>query len=207
MEEQITVGFIRAPHGITGEVKVESASGAYDHIVALRNVTLRHRVSNDVPDGTESKPFSVEYAESGGNCVFMKFAGIDSPEDARKYNGWELVVPREYAYALKEGEWYIDDLRNCSLVYENSCESSGVGPAAEAAPVEKIGTITDVLEGGAAYLFEVSLSESCTILADNIKLTSSGKARTVLVPFTEEHIGRIDIKTKTVQLMHLWILE
>jgi len=117
---------------------VESASGAYDHIVALRNVTLRHRVSNDVPDGTESKPFSVEYAESGGNCVFMKFAGIDSPEDARKYNGWELVVPREYAYALKEGEWYIDDLRNCSLVYENSCESSGVGPAAEAAPVEKM---------------------------------------------------------------------
>jgi 16S rRNA processing protein RimM len=207
MEEQIIVGFIRAPHGVTGEVKVESASGEYDHIVALRNVTLRHSNSSDVPCGTDSKLFSVEYAEFGGNCVFMKFAGINSPEDARKFNGWEVVVPREYARPLKEGEWYIDDLRNCSLVYENSCESSIVGPAAEAAPVEKIGTITDVLEGGAAYLFEVTLSESCSILADDIRLSASGKPRTVLVPFTEEHIGKIDIGNKTVQLMHLWILE
>lgn len=207
MEEQFVVGFIRAPHGITGEVKVESASGEYDHIAALRNVTLRHSNSNEVSGETETKSCSVESAEVGGNCVFMKFAGINSPEDARKFNGWEIVVPREYAYHLKKGEWYIDDLRNCSLVYENGCEGSKVGPAAEAAPVEKIGTITDVLEGGAAYLFEVTLSESCAILADNIRLTASGKSRTVLVPFTEEHIGRIDIENKTVQLMHLWILE
>jgi len=207
MEEQLVVGFIRAPHGITGEVKVESASGEYDHIAALRNVTLRHNNSNEVLCGTETKVCSVESAEFGGNCVFMKFAGINSPEDARKFNGWEIVVPREYAYSLKKDEWYIDDLRNCSLIYENCCGSSKVGPAAEAAPVEKIGTITDVLEGGAAYLFEVTLSESCTILADNIKFTASGKPRTVIVPFTEEHIGKIDIENKTVQLMHLWILE
>jgi 16S rRNA processing protein RimM len=207
MEEQLVVGFIRAPHGITGEVKVESASGEYDHIVSLMNVTLRHVNSTEVPCGTKTKSCSVESAEIGDNCVFMKFAGIDSPEDARKFNGWEIVVPREYAYSLKKGEWYIDDLRNCSLIYENSCENSRVGPAAEAAPVEKIGTITDVLEGGAAYLFEVTLSESCTILADNIRFTASGKNRTVLVPFSEEHIGKVDIENKTVQLMHLWILE
>jgi len=199
MKEQLIVGFIRAPHGITGEFKVESASGAYGHIAALKNVTLRH--------GTETKICGVEHADIGGNCVYMKLAGVNSPEDARKYNNWEIVVPREYAYPLKEGEWYIEDLRNCSLIYENGCENSGVGPAAEAAPAEKVGTITDVLEGGAAYLFEVTLSESCSVLSDTVKLTASGSPRTVLVPFTEEHIGKIDIDNKTVQLMHLWILE
>ena len=199
MKEQLIVGFIRAPHGITGEFKVESASGVYEHIVALKNVTLRH--------GLETKICGVEHADIGGNCVYMKLAGINSPEDARKYNNWEIVVPREYACPLKEGEWYIEDLRNCSLIYENGCENSGVGPAAEAAPAEKVGTITDVLEGGAAYLFEVTLSESCNVLSDTVKLTASGSPRTVLVPFTEEHIGKIDIDNKTVQLMHLWILE
>ena len=42
MKDQLAVGFIRGPHGITGECKVESASGAYDHIVSLKDVTLRH---------------------------------------------------------------------------------------------------------------------------------------------------------------------
>jgi 16S rRNA processing protein RimM len=187
---QLIAGFIRAPHGVTGEVKVESASGEYGHIVSLEEVTLRH--------GTETRTCSVESASDGGNYAYMKFAGIDTPEEARKICGWEIMVPRECAYPLKEGEWYIEDLRNCSLVFENT-----TGPQ----PAEKVGTITDVLEGGAGYLFEVSLSESCSCIADSVRLTASGKPRTVLVPFTQEHIGKIDIEHKTVQLMHLWILE
>jgi 16S rRNA processing protein RimM len=63
------------------------------------------------------------------------------------------------------------------------------------------------LEGGAGYLLEVSLSESCTCIDDNIKFDSHGKLRTVLVPFNEEHVGKVDMKEHTVQLMHLWILE
>jgi|WetSurMetagenome_2_1015567.scaffolds.fasta_scaffold63147_3 16S rRNA processing protein RimM len=191
---QLVVGFIRGSYGVTGECKVESASGEYDHIAALTEVTLQH--------GTEQKICRVESVDlkNGGMCI--KLAGIDTPEDVRKYCRWEIVVPRKYAKPLKEGEWYIDDLRKCSLVYENEN-----GPAAMAAPAEKVGTITDVLEGGVGYLFEVSLSESCTLIADNVKLTAAGKPRSVLVPFTKEHIGKIDIGSKTVQLMHLWILE
>ena len=148
MKDQLAVGFIRGPHGITGECKVESASGAYDHIVSLKDVTLRH--------GEETERRRVESAVYGGTCVFMKLAGIDSPEAVRKYNGWEVVVPRECAYPLKKGEWYIDDLKDCSLVYEDKN-----GSAASAAPVETIGKITDVLEGGAAQLLEVRISEAC----------------------------------------------
>jgi len=166
----------------------------YDHIAVLKEVTLRH--------SGEQKVCSVEYTKSGTGTLYMKLAGIDSPEEVRTYNGWELVVPREYASPLGKDEWYIEDLKQCSLVYGNKN-----GLAAGAALTETVGTITDVLEGGAGYLIEVSLSESCGVLADNVKRTSSGKPRTVLIPFNRDFIGTVDIGNRTVQLMHLWILE
>ena len=93
---------------------------------------------------------------------------------------------------MKKDEWYIEDLRNCSLVYEGKDV-----PATSVAPAERktavVGTVTDVMEGGAGYLLEVSLSENCD--------------RKVLVPFNNEFIGKVDVKNGTVQLMHLWILE
>ena len=103
---------------------------------------------------------------------------------------------------MGKDEWYVADLVKCTLVYE-----SKDGLAGENAGLIEIGTITDVLEGGAGDLLEVSLSESCNILADNIKKTASGNPRKVLVPLNKEHIGKVDMKTGTIQLMHLWILE
>ena len=191
-EEQLIVGFIRGSHGVTGKFKVESASGDYEHIAALKEVTVRR--------GAVEKICKVESTEIGCNTLYMKLEGIDSPEDVRKYTGWELVVSRKYAHTLQKNEWYIEDLKNCSLIWKD-------GSAAKTAPTEVVGTITDVLEGGAGYLLEVSISESCTVLADEFKFTSSGKARKVLIPFTLKHVSEVDIKHKTIQLMHLWILE
>ena len=178
-DEQLVVGFIRGPHGVTGEFKVESASGDYEHIEKLKEVTLRH--------GSDSKKCKVELAEEGCGTLYMKVTGIDSPEEVRKYNGWELVVDRKYAHPLGKNEWYIKDLIGCSLIW------NGEEAAAGTAPTEIVGTITDVLEGGAGYLLEVSLSENCD--------------RKVFVPFNKEFIGKVDVENKTVQLMHLWILE
>ncbi len=193
VDDQLTVGFVRGAHGLTGEFKLESTSGRYEHFVPLKEVTLRHK--------EVSKVFKVEYVDLGSSVCYMKLVGIDSPEEVSKYNRFEIRVPRALACPLEDSEWYVEDLKNCSLVYENN-----EGLADGSAPVV-VGTITDVLEGGAGDLLEVSLSESCSILADDIKKTSSGKPRTVLVPFNEVHIGKVDIENRTVQLMHLWILE
>ncbi len=192
-EECLIVGFVRGSHGVSGELKVESASGEYGHIAALKEVALRR--------GSKTESRKVESVRIGNGALFMKLAGIDSPEDARARAGWEIVVPREYAAPLKENEWYIEDLKHCSLMW------NGKGSAAEAAPACKVGTITDVLEGGGGYLLEVSLSEDCNVLADNIKKTAAGRPRTVFVPFNLDHVGGIDVKNKTIELMHLWILE
>ncbi len=184
-KEQLTVGFIRGTHGFSGECKVESASGEYEHIARLKEVTLQN--------GTNTREVQVESSALACNTMYVKFKGIDSDVDIKKYNGWSIVVPRKFAKPLQKDEWYFEDLRDCSLVYEGDDDPVDDKKTAKQKKSVVVGTITDVLEGGGGYLLEVSLSESCD--------------RKVLIPFRNQFIGKVDVKNGTVQLMHLWILE
>lgn len=197
----LTVGFVRGSHGLTGEVRVESASGRYEHIAVLKEVTL-------VQKGISAK-YAVENARVAGNVLYVKFAGVDSPEAAKKLNGAALQTSRENACPLKEGEWYVEDLKKCSLVYfgEENGLGNDVAPTDDIRARSVVGSITDVLEGGASELLEVLLSEDCDVLKEEVKLNANKKPRTVYVPFNETHVGKVDIPNKSVQLMHLWILE
>lgn len=190
----LTVAFVRGTHGLTGEFRIESASGRYEHLLKLKEVTVRQNGKDLV--------CKIESVSGNGNAFYMKLAGIETPEAAKKLNGAELRTSRENAVQLNKDEWYVEDLKGCSLLYFGNED----GLADKVAP-EKVGSITDVLEGGAGDLLEVVLSESCGLLAENVRKTKSGKARTVLIPFNAEHVGKVDIQNKSVQLMHLWILE
>ena len=110
IKAQLVVGFIRGAHGFSGECKVESTSGEYEHLLKLKEVTLRH--------GELSKETKVESVSLGNAIAYVKFAGIDSDAEVQKYNKWEIEVPRKYCKPLQKDEWYIEDLRDCSLVYE-----------------------------------------------------------------------------------------
>jgi 16S rRNA processing protein RimM len=71
----------------------------------------------------------------------MKFAGFDSPEAAKVLKGAEMIAPRSEAAPLKEGEFYIEDLKGLAVVYQN----------------EILGYISDILEGGNGQLAEIAL--------------------------------------------------
>ncbi len=174
----LVTGYIRSPHGLDGFVKVESASGEVAHFADLEEVSLR-------PRGTEGpgKRYEIEAVEGSSALLLLKFRGIDSAEEAKRLSSMELVVPRDQACPLEEGEWYVEDLCQCTLVYEGN----------------PIGKIAGVMEGGAGDLLEVILSEGSN--PDG----SGGKTR--LVPMRDEFIGKVDLESKTVELMHRWILE
>lgn len=89
--EQFIVGFIRGSHGVSGNIKVESASGEFEHFYSMKEVTLRNGKTGD------SKLCKVESVSEGAGTLYLKLVGIDSPEDVRKLNGWQIVVPRKYA--------------------------------------------------------------------------------------------------------------
>ncbi len=196
MTERFTVGIVRGSHGLSGEVKVESTSGEYEHFANMEEVTLT--------DGKNERIFKVESSNLSSSVLYMKLAGINSPDDAAKYNRWEIVVPREKAHPLQQNEWYIEDLKGCLVWFKKEV-------AEKTAPVEdekiEIGKVTNVMEGGSGYLVEILLSEACVLLSDNVKLDKNGKARKVLVPFKDEFIGCVNVEEKKMQLMHLWILE
>jgi 16S rRNA processing protein RimM len=197
-EQLLIIGIIRGTHGLAGKFKVESTSGECEHFFDLDEVTLRK--------DTIEKTYKVESVEGNVNSLIMKCAGINSPEDAKKLSGSEILVPRNKACPLNEGEFYVEDLKQCKLVYlpneKKPAKLSGLAENTESAIIA--GTITDVLEGGAGKLLEVELSESLNIASDS---TDKSKPKRVLVPFKKEFIGTVDIKDKVIQLMHLWILE
>ena len=195
MTEQFVVGIVRGSHGITGEFKVESTSGYYEHFAGMKEVTLT--------DSNVSRVYEIEWTKPANDTLYMKLKGIDSPEDAAKLNKMEIVVPRKNAHPLKKGEWYIEDLKGCSVVYEGEAGEDAPPVAGETV----IGTVTDVKEGGAAFLVEILLSEDCTLLSDDIKYNKDGKIKTVYVPFNNNFIGTVDVEKQKMQLMHLWILE
>lgn len=185
MEEQCIVAFVRASHGVSGECRLESASGKYEHLQKLSSVVLRH--------GNKAKTCTIASMRLvRNNSMFVRFREITSPEEIRMYAGWEVVVPKQYAYRAQEGEWYVDDLQGCDLIFKSD---AGV-------PV-KVGTVKAVLEGGASELLEVDVSEA---KAETL-YAGKKKAHTVYVPFSDEYIGDVDIKNKTLMLRHLWIVE
>ena len=127
----MAIGKIRTSHGVRGEVKVLSYSGGFDHFGTLTTVSARK--------GPVDRALKVETTRPNGDGFLMKFAGIDSPEEAKKLADFELWVSRDHAARLEEGEVYLADLIGCSLVFAGEAKAK----------------VTGFLEGGATVLLEV----------------------------------------------------
>jgi len=137
MTEKFVIGLIGAPFGVKGFVKVRPLSGEIDHFFKLQSVVVSK-------DGKEQ---SLQIEEIGispaPSVVLMRFTGIDSPEKAKTLTGSQLIASREQAAPLKEGEFYIEDLKGLPVTVENG---------------ETIGHITDIIEGGNGELAEIKLT-------------------------------------------------
>ncbi|MDR2793935.1 MAG: ribosome maturation factor RimM [Treponema sp.] len=126
-------GLVGAPFGIRGFVKVRSLSGEYRHLEQLKKVVLRKE--------NKEKSYEIEEITILSNSLAVKFAGVDTPEEASLLSGAECILSRGEAIPLKEGEFYVEDLR----FVEVFCAG------------EKIGDILDVVEGGGGSLVEIGL--------------------------------------------------
>jgi 16S rRNA processing protein RimM len=123
---------------VKGEVKVLSYSGEYDHFESFGTVSARK--------GGAVKTLKVEAIRFSGETLLLKFAGIDSPEQAKLLADFELWVPRENAAPLEPGEVYLADLVGCALIFSG----------------EEKGKVTGYLEGGSAVLLEVVKTDGST---------------------------------------------
>ena len=120
------------PSGVEGYIRIHSLSGETAHLAALARVAVRRA------DGGEAA-LEIERVRENGAGFFIKFKGIDTPEDARKWSGAEILVSREEAAPLGSGEYYIEDLKGLSLCGEDGAT---------------LGVVGDVIEGGGASLLK-----------------------------------------------------
>ena len=77
--------------------------------------------------------------------MILKFAGIDSIDDAATLVGAEIQIPREQRAQLEEGSFYVSDLVGCRVFASR-----------EPHEVRELGPVTDVVFGaGEAPLLEI----------------------------------------------------
>ena len=171
-QDLIAIGFVRTSYGVKGDIKVSSYSGETEHFFPLKEVFLRK--------GKVQKRFGVEKVQELNGDILLKLKALDSPEAAKMYATWDIMVPREFASPLEEGEFYYCDLFGSVLLHDGN----------------RMGVVKSVIDNGASALLEIECDPD-----------EDGKKRTVLVPFLDQFIGDVDINGKTIELKETWFFE
>lgn len=137
MEDFFRVGVIANTHGVKGEVKVFPTTDAPERFKKLKKVILDAK--------REKIDLEIQSVRFFKNLVIVKFKGIDNINDIEKYKGCDLLVTRDNATPLNEGEYYIADLIDMKVVDEEGNE---------------LGVLFDVMQTGANDVFVVKLNDS-----------------------------------------------
>ena len=121
--------------------------------------------------GGNSRTVKIEFFRRQHGRFVMKFAGIDSIEDAEKIIGAELRIPESEIPAAEEGSFYTFHLRGCRVY------------AVQAGEEEYVGDVTDVVDGGGTQLLQIG----------------SGKEE-LLIPFAESIVKKVDLAGRRIEV-------
>ncbi len=146
MEDLLQVGVIANTHGIKGEVKVFPTTDDNNRFKKLKTVKL--------DTGKELLDLEVEGVKFFKQMVILKFKGISSINDIEKYKGRPLLVTRDQAVKLEEGEFFITDLIGLKVCLEDG---------------SFFGTLRDVIQTGANDVYVVDSAEHGQVLLPAIK--------------------------------------
>lgn len=145
MEKHFRVGVLTSEHGLKGEIKVFPTTDYVEQFKTLKRVFI------DLGSGKGSiKKEGLFETEVKGvkffkNLVIVKFKNIDTIEEIVKFKGMDLLIAREDAEPLREGEYYIPDVIGCKIVTLEG---------------EEYGEVSDVLDTGANKVLVVKPNEA-----------------------------------------------
>ena len=132
MVSRFRVGVIAGTHGLRGEVKVFPTTDEPARFLDLEKVIL--------DTGREERTLKIRSVKFFKKFVILGFEGMDRIEDVEKLKGSELLIGREDAIPLEEGEYFIPDLIGLKVVTDDGRE---------------LGVIKDVIETGANNVYDV----------------------------------------------------
>lgn len=167
----VIVGRVRRPHGVRGEVVVESMTDAGDRFAPGSRL---HACAAGAGQGDPVRDLTVETARPHAGAMLVKFEAIDDRDQAGELRHAWLVVDRSQVGPAPAGTHYHFDLIGCE------CYDEALGP---------LGEVVDVVEDGGGSLLAVR------------PFAESGSEKQILIPFVRALLvtvdtgrGRIDMR-------------
>ena len=146
MEQLLQVGVITQTHGVRGEVKVFPTTDDAARFKKLKHVML--------DTGTETLPLEIESVKFFKQFVILKFKGIDNINEVERYKRCPLLIERENAVPLEEGEYFIADMIGMKVITDEG---------------ENFGILKDVMETGANDVYVIEHPSEGEVLVPAIK--------------------------------------
>lgn len=166
MIDQLEIGVITSTHGLKGEVYVYPLTDDIHRFETLRDVLLETK--------GKTLSLSVEHVSFFKGRVIMKFRGLDAIEDVETFKGMPLLVTRENAIPLMEGEYFIGDLVGSRVLLENG---------------EEFGKLVDIFRTGANDVYQVEKTNGTMVylpaIRDCILHVDAEKQEIVVRPMKE----------------------
>ena len=129
MKTEFLVGKALRPRGLKGELRFELYTSDPSRFCSVQQFKLGDTA------------FNVEKISVEGDFAYIKFAGINSVEDAEKYRGKNLYANRSELPKLKGDKVYIADIIGSDVIVDG----------------DNIGELVDVLQYGSADVYVVKL--------------------------------------------------
>ena len=132
MKTELTIGKVLKPHGLKGDVKIETFSSNPARFSALKRLKL---------DGVEYK---VRRLTLDGAFGTLGIEGVDNMDAAELLRGKMISVNRSDLPKLEAGNYYIADLLGIDVYVSG----------------DRIGELIDVLQYGSADVYVVKTADS-----------------------------------------------
>ncbi len=146
-DDMLRVGVICNTHGVHGEVKVFPTTDDPSRFEYLKTVFLDTK-----KELVELNVTGVKYFK---NLVILKFKEFDTLNDVERLKQMDLLVTRENAVPLGEGEYFVCDLLGLD-VYEDTDDKT------------PLGVLDDILENAVNNVYVIKTPDNKEILVPAI---------------------------------------
>ena len=105
----IQLGFVGAPFGVRGWVKLRSHTDPPERLLEHRS--LQHR-----PRAASGGHYRIEASGRSGGALTVKLAGVEDRDQAQALRGAQVCVPRSELPQRDDKDFYRADLIGCEVV-------------------------------------------------------------------------------------------
>ena len=134
---RLVIGKITAAHGVRGEVTVFPLTDDARRFLKLKEVFMCKE------DTSEEVSASIKSARIDRDRVLVKFEGCEDRDKAESFKGRFISIDRKDAVKLKEGSFFIEDLKTLEVTDDSKGE---------------LGTIKDVYKSGPKHIVMIQRS-------------------------------------------------